>query len=65
MTRTELINRLEAIAGVTDNQHVRNTINDTIYLLQDDITRIRRLNEELLNVRADRDMLTARIANES
>lgn len=63
MTRTELINRLEAIAGVTDNQNVRNTINDTIYLLRDDITRIRHLNEQLLNVRADRDMLTAQLAN--
>ena len=68
MTRPELIARLDAVAEVLEHAHLReaaDTVTDAIKLIHEDAFRIHQLNEELLNVRADRDMLTARLADQS
>ena len=66
MTRTELIARLEAVTEVLEHAHLReaaDTVTDAIKLIHEDAFRIHQLNEELLNVRADRDTLTVRLAD--
>lgn len=68
MTRPELIARLEAVTEVLEHAHLReaaDTVTAAIDRLNDDAARIHQLNEELLNVRADRDMLTARLIDRS
>lgn len=65
MTRSEITALLVAIAGTIENRNAIDTIFDAIDMLDDDAARIHQLNEELLNVRADRDMLTARLVDRS
>lgn len=68
MTRTELIARLEAVTEVLEHAHLReaaDTVTAARNMIQEDEFRLHQLNEQLLNVRADRDMLAARLANES
>ena len=68
MTRTELIARLEAVTEVLEHAHLReaaDTVTDAIKLIHEDAFRIHQLNEELLNVRADRDHLATRLVDRS
>ena len=66
MDRKELIARLEAVAQLLENCQLReesDTVITAIYRIKDDDGRIFHVNEQLLNVRADRDALAAQLAD--
>ena len=68
MTRPELIARLEAVTEVLEHAHLReaaDTVTEAIKLIHEDAFRIHQLNEELLNVRADPDMIAGRLFDRS